>query len=112
MILFRARLRVDPSQRRMVIGSLRRMLDQTRALPGCTQCHILTDVDNGNDLWIVEDWSDMQALRSHLRSQQFKVILSALECTTEPPEVDFDVASSRLGMDFILACRSQGEVEV
>ena len=92
----------------MVIDSLRRLLVQTRVLPGCIRCHILSDVDNTNELLVIEDWSDMQALRSHVRSQQFRVILSALECTTEAPEVDFEVASTNLGMDFIRACRTSG----
>ena len=96
----------------MVIGSLRRTLDQTRAVPGCLGSHILSDIDDGSDLRIVEDWSDMQTLRSHLRSPLFKVVLSALECTSDPPEVEFDVVSGKLGMDFILSCRVPGETPV
>ena len=66
------------------------------------------DIDDDNLLVLIEEWADMQSLRTHVGADIFKVVLAALDCASEEPEVRFDTVSDTRGMSFIDACRRHG----
>lgn len=107
MIAFRARISLNPAQRPQVVCSLRRILAQTRVLPGCVCCQLCTDVEDANKLVLIEEWADVQSLRTHLRADSFRVVLSALDYAIDPPEVRIDTVAESRGMDFITLCRGR-----
>jgi quinol monooxygenase YgiN len=111
VVLFRARISLSPATRTQVVQSLRRILGQTRALPGCINCQLCVDFEDENHIIWSEEWPDVQTLRSRLRADSFAVILSALESACEEPEVRFDTVSNSRGMAFIAECRGCEETE-
>jgi quinol monooxygenase YgiN len=108
MILLQVRIPIALACRSEVLGSLRQIMGETRAWPGCLNCHLCMDVEEGTLLVLMEEWADMQSLRDHVRSDSFRVVLSALDYASKPPEVRFDTIASSRGMEFILACRQAG----
>lgn len=111
MIVFRARISLSPGYRAQVVCSLRRILSQTRVLPGCVSCQLYADVEDDNRLLLIEEWADVQSLRAHLRSDDFRVVLSALEYAANSPEVRFDTVADSKSMDFIALCRGREKAE-
>jgi quinol monooxygenase YgiN len=105
MILLQARIPVALEYRPEVLRSLRRIVGETRARPGCLSCRLCTDVEERTLLLLMEEWADMQSLRDHVRSDGFKVVLSVLDCASGQPEVRFDTIASSMGMELITACR-------
>lgn len=111
MMLFQARIKVPHNRVAEVLRSLRSIIDETRARPGCISCHLCIGAETENDspvLTLIQGWSDLQSLKDHVRSDNFRVVLSALDYASEPPEVRFDSVSDTRGMGFILACRQTG----
>jgi hypothetical protein len=58
---------------------------------------------------LIEQWSDLQSLREHVRSENFRVVLSALDCASEQPEIRCDVIEKSMDMAFITASRQSGK---
>lgn len=105
MILLQARIPVTLAGRSEVLRSLRQIVGETRAWPGCRSCHLCTDIEERTLLVLMEEWADMQSLREHIRSDSFRVVLSALDCASDQPEVRFDTIASSMGMELIAVCR-------
>ena len=104
MVLLRTRIRVDPIHRAKVVRSLLRILGPLRASAGCVNCCLYADVEDDNALLFAQEWSDEDGLIDHLRSESARVLLSALDCATDPPEVRLDTLVDSEGLEFIARC--------
>jgi hypothetical protein len=51
-----------------------------------------------------EEWVDEEALIAHLRADSARVLLSALDCASDPPEVRLDTLLATRGIEFIATC--------
>jgi hypothetical protein len=70
---------------------------------------LCADVEDDHALAIIEEWADLHSLRMHLDSDSFRVVLSALDFSSSPPEVRFDTIDDSRGIAFITACRARGD---
>jgi quinol monooxygenase YgiN len=95
---------VDPASRTKVVRSLSRILGPLRASSGCLGCHLYADLEDERVLMFVEEWEDEQSLIEHLRADNTRVLLSALDCASDPPEVRLDTISHTRGIEFIATC--------
>ncbi len=105
MVRFQAKIRVDPAHRTQVVRSLSRVLGPTRTLPGCVSCLLCSEFADENVLLLTEEWDDLDKLRAYVQADSFRVVLSALDYASQPPEVRFDTVTRTGGMEFIAACR-------
>ena len=109
MVVLQTTIPVPLESRSEVLRSLRRILGETRAWPGCISCHLCADMDGeSTSLVLIERWADLQSLSEHIRSANFRVVLSALDCAREQPEIRCDVIARTMGMSYIRACRQGG----
>jgi len=104
MVLLRARLRVDPAHRAKVVRSLSRILGPVRASAGCMSCHLYADCDDENVLLFTQQWTDEEEFFQHLRVDDARVLLSALDCAVDPPEVRLDTLTDGRGIEIIAKC--------
>ena len=104
MVLLRTRIRVDPAHRVKVVRSLSRILGPLRACAGCVSCHLYADLEDANVLLFAQEWVDGEELTDQLRADDARVLLSALDCATDPPEVRVDTLVDGEGMEFIARC--------
>lgn len=109
MVLLRTRIRVDPAHRAKVVRSLSRILGPLRASAGCLNCYLYADIEDENALLVAQEWSDEEDLIEHLRTDNGRVLLSALDCATDPPEVRLDTLADSQGIAFI-ARRLDGQL--
>lgn len=109
MILLRINMIVPPSNRPAVLGAIRMLQEPTRVQKGCLACYGGTDIDDGAAITFVEEWIDRPSLDAHLRSEEFRILLSALDLAAEPPDVRFDTVTKTEGMEVIHAARRPQE---
>src|SRR5687768_1571906 len=105
MVLLRTRIRVDPAYRNQVIRSLSRIVGPLRASSGCVGCHLYADLEDERALMFCEEWVDEESLVAQLRADSTRVLLSALDCASDPPEVRLDTLVDTKGIEFIATCR-------
>jgi quinol monooxygenase YgiN len=105
MVLFRVRIHLDPGRRAQVRGSLIRILEWTRALPGCLGCELSADVEDEDVLVLVEEWQTQAHLEARLRHDSLRVVLAALDCAVDSPRVRFETVGETKGIELVAACR-------
>ena len=52
-------------------------------------------------LLLLEEWDSRDDLEEHIRSDDFRKVLTVIDMASEPPKVEFHMDSHIRGMDFI-----------
>jgi quinol monooxygenase YgiN len=105
MITCTLRLLVSKSQRPQVLASLTALIGWTRVEPGCRACHLLADVEEPQAIVLWEEWNTQGDLDRHLRSEDYRRVLAAIELSKEAPEIRFDTVETRGGFEVVEAAR-------
>ena len=104
-VLAHLRMVVPLDKRNDVIKTLRSIVGPTRAEPGCISCHLNQDVENANVLNYVEEWRSKEDLNRHIRSDQYRKVMAAIDEATDPPEVRFHTIWQTERMEMIRKAR-------
>ena len=83
------------------------MLGPTAVAAGCIRCRLYQDASNENAFEWVEEWNTRENLDRHIRSDDYRRILEALELADQPPLVRFDTISGSEGMELIAEVRTR-----
>jgi quinol monooxygenase YgiN len=105
MIVSSLRLLLSETNRCRVITSLTRLIGWTRVQPGCRACYLLTDIEDPRAIILLQDWETQEHLEHHLRSEDYRWVIAAIELSQEAPKVQFDVVASRGGFEVVEAAR-------
>ncbi len=106
MIVGTLRIMPPPQRRADVLEILRAAQGPLLAQPGCTACHVYEDHGDEPAVVLVEIWEFQSALEEHVRSDDYRRILEAIELSAEPPLVRFDHVSATEGMELIERLRA------
>jgi quinol monooxygenase YgiN len=106
MILATLKILPHPDRRLEVVEILRCIQGPALAQPGCVACHIYEEEGPERAVVLVERWDCEEALEAHIRSEDYRRILGALELSGSPPEVCFDYVSGSEGIELIERTRS------
>jgi quinol monooxygenase YgiN len=68
MIILAGTIRITPGQREAALEPMRRMVDGTRAEPGCVQYAFSFDLQDDHQIRIFEVFRDAEALAAHRAS--------------------------------------------
>ena len=100
-------LKIRPARdkREEVLSALRHMVEPTEVEPGCISCHLYRDANDDSVIVLMEEWESRSALDCHLRSEQYRNVLAAMECSVERPEIRFSTISQTAGLELIEAAR-------
>jgi len=101
MLITSVRINAPPKRRDEILKTLRSLLGPTRVLPGCVSCRFYQDVENPNLLTLIEEWESREALNRHVRSNDYRKLLTAMDLASERPVVQFCSVSSESGMELI-----------
>jgi quinol monooxygenase YgiN len=107
MIQATIRMKLPPQKSDAVLGILRSVLELCRDDPRCLSCHIYGDLQEKNVLMLEEVWRTEEDLDLHIRSDEYRNLLLALELAVKRPEIKFDSISSSTGIETIEKARSQ-----
>ncbi len=108
MIVCTVRILVGATNRRKLITSLTPLIGWTRVEPGCRACHLLADIEEPGAIVLTQEWATQGDLDRHLRSEDYRRVLEAIELSQEAPEIRFDSVATRGGFEVIEAARMPG----
>jgi quinol monooxygenase YgiN len=108
MIVGTLRIVPAPHRRAEVLEVFRAVQGPVLAQPGCAACHIYEEHGPEQAVVLVERWESQAALEVHLRSENYRRVLEAIELSGAPPEVRFDYVSASNGMGLIERSRTPG----
>ncbi len=106
MILANIRMKISPQKRGEVLRILRSAIEGDKILPGCLSCRIYEDLQEDNVIMFEEMWSNEEELEQHLRSDEYRRVLLALEMALQHPEVCFNHISSSSGFETVEKART------
>ena len=106
MIKSTVRMTIPSPKIPAVMGILRPVVELCRDDPGCLSCHIYGDLLENNVLMLEELWQTEDDLHLHLRSDEYRNLLLAVELALKRPEIRFDTISSSAGIELIENARS------
>jgi len=99
-------LTLSEPDRRKVITSLHPLIGSTRTQPGCRVCSLLFDAEDPRRLVLWEEWDSQDQLVCHLGSEDYRLVLAAIELSQEAPQVCFDTVAARGGLEVVEAART------
>jgi quinol monooxygenase YgiN len=106
MVIGTLRFLPPPSRRLDVLEILASIQGPVLIQPGCVSCHVYEGQGDDPAIVLVERWATEEALEAHIRSDEYRSILGALELSGSPPEVTFEHVSETEGMGLIERIRS------
>jgi quinol monooxygenase YgiN len=106
MILESIRMTVSPQKRGEALRILRSITERNKVLPGCLNSRLYEDLQEDNVILFEEMWGSEEEMEEHLRSEEYRKVLMALEMALQRPEVRFMRVSSSNGFETIEKARS------
>ena len=103
MVVLSFRITAPDHQRGDILKSLRSLIGPTSAEAACAACQVFQEADNPNTICFVQAWSSNEALQRHVRSHQYRQLLSVLDLSNTSPEVRLDSVSPICGGIDVLA---------
>lgn len=107
MIVGTLRILPLPDKRDDVMEVLRSVQGPVQAQPGCAACQICEEQEPERAIVFVERWESEAALEDHVRSDDYRRILGALELSGSPPEIRFDFVKVSEGIELIERVRAR-----
>jgi quinol monooxygenase YgiN len=90
-----------PGKRDQAIQLLVSAVGRTEAKPGCRECLVARDVSGEGLVRYSEVWDSESAFQQHLRSEEFRRVLVAMDMSYEEPKVVIGNLSGRNGFDYM-----------
>lgn len=87
MILLFIRMNVLPEKRKELSQAITSLVVSIRTEKGCYRCNFCHSMEYEDELYLCEEWETQEGLAGHLQSEQFKVLLGAINLLKKPHEV-------------------------
>lgn len=101
MIIVTLKLKVVPQKRWDVLKTIHTIIGPTRVQSGCLHCGFYSNTQNDDELILLEKWESEEAMEKHIRSNDFRKIIAAMETVIEPPEITFFTVASTEGIELV-----------
>ena len=106
MIIVTLRIKVPGGRRKEFLDSARLIIEPTKVQPGCISCGFYQDLNDPDAILFVEEWESRESLDHHIKSDSYRIVLSLLDLSGEPPEVKLSTISKTEGLEAIEALRT------
>ena len=84
-----------------ILKTIHLMIGPTSAQPGCLHCGLLGSTQNDDILVLLEKWESQETLNQHIKSDEFRKILAAMDSACEQPQISFYGIDSCAGMELV-----------
>lgn len=91
-------LKSDDETLAAMLQGLRGIAEPTRVRAGCRRFEVYQAAEDPNALMLVEEWESREAMNAHIRSRDFRVVLSVIDMSRDAPHVQFDSIVVREGL--------------
>lgn len=106
MIIVTLRIKVPGGRRKDFLDSARLIAGPTQVQPGCISCRFYQDLGDPDAVLFMEEWESRESLDHHIKSDLYRIVLSLMELSGEPPEIKLNIVSNTEGLEAIEALRS------
>ena len=80
-------MKVLAEKRKELSQTITLLIGSVRKEKGCGRCDFYRSMDDENELCLFEEWDTQESLKSHLKSEQFKVLRGAISLLQGPYEM-------------------------
>ena len=101
------RIKVPRNQRKDFLDAARMFSGRCRVQPGCLSCRFYQELDNTDTAILIQEWDSRQKLNDHMRSNEFRIILSLMELSYETPEFKLSTVLKTEGLEAIETVRTE-----
>ena len=91
-----------------IVAALHALMVAVRTEPGCSSCHLTTDMGEPAGLSYTEEWMGEEDLKRQLRSERFSKLAELMERAMEQPKVEFALPCGVRGIEYAEAVREGG----
>jgi quinol monooxygenase YgiN len=99
------RIKVPPKRRKDFIDAIHSYVGPCRVQPECTHCSFYHEFDQSDKVMLMQEWGSKDALDKHLRSKEFRIILSLMDLSSTVPEFQFHTISRTEGFEAVETLR-------
>lgn len=100
--------KVPSEKRKDFLDSARLLIEPTQIQPGCTSCTLYQNLSDPDAIFLVEEWESREELDRHIKSEQFRIILSLMEFSSDYPEFKINTISETEGLEAVQKVRGFG----
>jgi quinol monooxygenase YgiN len=104
-------LKIYPKDKGNIQKMMNAIIGPTRAHASCLHCDFYASTLNDDEMTLLQTWKSEADLENHIRSQEFRNILIAMEHSITPPEIRICKAESTEGVEYIKRVRLKGKDE-
>lgn len=94
-------MRFDPGEASRAVQLLLTVVERIKAKAGCQSCWVSRDAVENRRIRYSEIWTEDAAFLDHVRSEEFRRVLVALDMCCEEPAVTIGELAGRTGMDYL-----------
>jgi quinol monooxygenase YgiN len=105
MILSTVRLSISAQHRPEVLRIMRIFMGHATAKVGCKGFWLSQDPTDPETLTISDLWITRDELDAHIRSAEYRLLLTVVDLSVTPPEISFDDLEHLGGFDLVQALR-------
>ena len=106
--MLRIRFWADAEGLRALRDSLDRIEGPTRARRDCRHFGVYESTDDPRELILLSEWTSQDALETHIRSEDFRVVLAAMDASDPEPHFQIDTVEATEGFELVAAILDRG----
>jgi quinol monooxygenase YgiN len=106
MVIFMLRVKVAGDRRKDFLDSARLIIGPTEVQAGCISCRLYQELGDPDSVLFMEEWESRVALERHIKSDQYRIILSLMDFPDTPPDVKLNTISISEGLEAIERVRN------
>ena len=91
-------MEVLSAKRMELTQTIASLIVSIRTEKGCKRCDFCQSIEDENELFLLEEWDTLENVRSHLKSERFRVLRGALNLLKEPYEMMFHTVIHPVGI--------------
>ena len=91
-------MRVLTEKRKELSQTIASLIGSIRTENGCQRCDFCQSMEDENELSLLEEWDTQENLKSHLKSERFRVLRGAMNLLQEPCGMIFHTIFHPAGM--------------
>jgi quinol monooxygenase YgiN len=111
MLSFCLRIKIPRKQRKDFLDSASLIQGPTEVQTGCISCRLYQEVGDPDTVLLMEEWESQKALERHIKSDQYRIILSLMDLSEKYPEVKLNTISKTEGLEAIEKVRNLKEYD-
>ncbi len=81
------------SEKRMELSqTIASLIGSIRTEKGSNRCDLFKSIEDENEFCLIEEWDTQENLKSHLKSERFRILRGAMNLLKEPYQMMFHTA--------------------